>query len=229
MTTRGHHGLLLGDGIWSAVVSQLNFIGADGATSTTDDTGLRAWTFSGNAQIDTAVNDNGTSSLLLDGTGDYITTPDADALEASPGNLTIDVSIRANTIGTLMTVASKRQITTGAGWAIYKNANNTVGFSSFAGPVINIASTTTVATGSFYRIRVTRSGTTWTLSINGTQEASGTESGTPPTSSVGVYIGRDGTFSTSRDFNGWIGGFRMIKGIALPSNYTPAALPFPVG
>lgn len=224
----GHRGLLLADGFWSQVVSQLNFIGADGATTTTDDTGLRAWTFSGNAQIDTAVSDNGTSSLLLDGTGDYISTPDADALEADPGNMTVDVTFRAATTGTLMTVVSKRQSSGGAGWAIYKQADNTINFGSFSGPVISLTSSTTVATGSFYRVRVVRNGTGWTLSVNGSQQASGTQSSAPPTSTAGLFIGRDGTFNTTRDFNGWIGGFRMLKGVALPSNYTPV-IPFPVG
>lgn len=211
---------------WPYVVSQLNFIGTDGSTSTTDDKG-RAWTFSGNAQIDTAVNDNGTSSLLLDGTGDYISTPDADALEVDTGDLTIDLSVRVAVTGTLMTAVSKRQVSTGAGWAIYRAANNRIQFSAYTGPAISLESTTTLATGAFYRIRVRRAGTVWSLSINGSQEASGTQSGAPSTSTVGLYIGRDGTFNTSRDFNGWIGGFRMVKGLALPSNYTPVALPFP--
>lgn len=50
------------------------FAGADAATSCTDENADVTWTFSGNAQIDTAVQILGQNTLLLDGTGDYITS-----------------------------------------------------------------------------------------------------------------------------------------------------------
>lgn len=57
----------------------LNFEGADGSTTMLDDFG-NTWTASGNAQLDTAVKKFGSSSLLLDGTGDYISTSDITSL-----------------------------------------------------------------------------------------------------------------------------------------------------
>lgn len=53
----------------------LNFEGADASTTILDDYG-NTWTAAGNAQIDTAQFKFGNSSLLFDGTGDYIGTPD---------------------------------------------------------------------------------------------------------------------------------------------------------
>lgn len=49
----------------------LNFEGINGAVATTDDAG-NTWTFGGNAQIDTAQKQFGTSSLKLDGAGDFL-------------------------------------------------------------------------------------------------------------------------------------------------------------
>ncbi|MEN6336197.1 MAG: LamG-like jellyroll fold domain-containing protein, partial [Phycisphaerales bacterium] len=58
------------------VAMLLGFNGTDGDVTTTDESSFgRAMTFVGNAQIDTAQAKFGASSLLLDGTGDYLTTP----------------------------------------------------------------------------------------------------------------------------------------------------------
>jgi hypothetical protein len=52
--------------------------GLDGDTSSTDESqAAHALTFVGNAQIDTAQSKFGGSSLLLDGSGDRVTTPNS--------------------------------------------------------------------------------------------------------------------------------------------------------
>lgn len=54
-------------------ILRVPFDGADGATSAVDQSlYARVLTFSGNAQLDTAVKKFGSASLLLDGTGDYV-------------------------------------------------------------------------------------------------------------------------------------------------------------
>jgi hypothetical protein len=55
----------------------LHFDGADTSTTITDSTGRHTWTASGDAQIDTAQSKFGGASLLLDGTGDYISAPNS--------------------------------------------------------------------------------------------------------------------------------------------------------
>lgn len=57
----------------------LNFEGADASTTMLDNFG-NTWTAAGNAQIDTAQFKFGTSSLLLDGTGDYVKSTDFTSL-----------------------------------------------------------------------------------------------------------------------------------------------------
>lgn len=65
------------DPSFSSVVLLCGFNGVDGATSTTDEAKAKAITFVGNAQLDTAQKKFGTASLLLDGTGDYLTLADS--------------------------------------------------------------------------------------------------------------------------------------------------------
>ncbi|ESY49028.1 MULTISPECIES: LamG domain-containing protein [unclassified Mesorhizobium] len=64
---------------FSSVKLLLGFDGVDAATATSDESGVAhgAATFVGNAQLDTAQSKFGGSSLLLDGSGDYVTFPDS--------------------------------------------------------------------------------------------------------------------------------------------------------
>jgi hypothetical protein len=75
--------------------SLLRFAGTDASTTILDDYG-NTWTASGNAQIDTAVQIDGLNTLLLDGTGDYITSTNFTTLGS--GSWTIECKIRWNTL-----------------------------------------------------------------------------------------------------------------------------------
>lgn len=76
----------------------LHFDGEDGATSTVDSSGNNhPVTFHGNAQLDTSEKYAGTASLLLDGSGDYLTIPDSpdwDILASITDSWTIDFHIK---------------------------------------------------------------------------------------------------------------------------------------
>jgi len=79
-----------GSGANTKLLLHLN--GTDGATTTTDSSlSAHSFTFTGDAQLDTAVVKFGSAALLLDGTGDYISTGDStdwDILNTT--NFTID-------------------------------------------------------------------------------------------------------------------------------------------
>jgi len=61
----------------SGLAFLLPFTGADASTTITDiSLNPKVWTAAGNAQLDTAIFKFAPSALLLDGTGDFITTPD---------------------------------------------------------------------------------------------------------------------------------------------------------
>ena len=73
---------------------QLSFDGLDEADSTTDESSYgHTVSFVADAELDTAQYKHGTSSLLLDGTGDYITVPDHAIFDLT-GNFTCEMWIR---------------------------------------------------------------------------------------------------------------------------------------
>lgn len=71
-----------------------HFNGSDGATTYTPEIGSPL-TFVADAQLDTAQKKFGTASLLLDGTGDYVTIHDTNLLNFSTDDFTIDFYFRA--------------------------------------------------------------------------------------------------------------------------------------
>lgn len=211
---------------YANVVSLLNFIGPNNATTTTDNKGL-PWSFSGNAKIDTSQSANGTSSLLLDGSGDFISTPDTAVMRTDVSIFTMDGYARRGT-SKLQALCSKRNSSSDE-FTLYVLANNTIQFTAYnsSSPAINLVSTGTVAAGAFFHWEVGRSGTVWYLFLNGVLEASGTQASAPTTASSAFNIGRE-TFNTGRDFNGWVGAFRRTNGVVRhTASFTPPSAPFP--
>lgn len=102
-----------GDPFLSEVQIQAPFEGSDAATAYTEiSPNLAIATFFGNAQLDTAQFNSGVSSLLLDGTGDYVTFPDIAAYNIGTQSWTIEGFVRFNTLPPL-------QASTGPGFVLY--------------------------------------------------------------------------------------------------------------
>lgn len=231
MSTISHHGVLLAatlptDPHWGNVVSLLNFFGSDGSTSTTDSRGL-PWAFQGNAQIDTDQSVNGVSSLLLDGTGDYIQTADIAQMRSDVSIFTIEAYVRLAG-SKLQTVFNKRSSTMAQELSLYINADNTISFQAFsAGSAVMSLSGAAMSLATWHHLEVGRNGTSWYLFVDGALQSSGTQSGAPQTNNQPFRLGRDG-FNTARDLNGWIGGFRRTNGVIRhTSSFTPPTAPFP--
>ncbi|KKN55461.1 hypothetical protein LCGC14_0582310, partial [marine sediment metagenome] len=88
-----------GDSDFASVRLLVDADGADAATSYTErSVNAAAATFVANAQLDTDQFKFGTASILLDGTGDYVTFPDDPALELGSGVFTIEGWVRLNTV-----------------------------------------------------------------------------------------------------------------------------------
>lgn len=92
-------------GIDQFTVSFLDFAGNDDATEVTDlaFAGVdspRAWTFFNQAKIDADIKIRSKNTLLLDGTDDYITTPDSVDLAFGTGDFTFDFNIQRSETGT---------------------------------------------------------------------------------------------------------------------------------
>lgn len=71
----------------------LHMDGVDASTTFTEESG-RVVTVNGNAQIDTAQSVFGGASGLFDGTGDYLTIPDAADIEVGSGDFTVTARVR---------------------------------------------------------------------------------------------------------------------------------------
>lgn len=84
-----------GDPHFDSVAFLLHCDGADGATTFTDSgpDGVTV-TAAGNAQIDTDQSKFGGASGLFDGTGDYLSIPDAAKLDLSSGDWTFEAWVR---------------------------------------------------------------------------------------------------------------------------------------
>ena len=94
------------DATYSAKLLSL-FNGADEATTYTAETG-QIVTFVATAQLDTAQKEIGSSSLLLDGSGDYCTVPDSADWTFGSGNFTIDMWIRPHAVGAALNLCAQQ-------------------------------------------------------------------------------------------------------------------------
>src|SRR5205085_8647389 len=82
-------------------------------------------------------------------------------------------------------------------------------YTSGGASVLDLDSTTVLATGTWYHVACTVSGSTATVYINGVPEATATRSGTPGTSTDPLYIGYGATAGTY--FPGSVDDVRVYK------------------
>lgn len=114
------------DASWSNVKLLCGFEGINGATSFVDESpNARTLTAGGNAQISTAQKKFGAASLLLDGTGDYVSAADSADWDFGAGQFTIEAFIRRSAATANWCIMAQWDNTlTNAAWALYVSANN---------------------------------------------------------------------------------------------------------
>lgn len=220
------------DPYYSSVVFLAQWAGADGSTTFTDEKG-HALTGAGNAQIDTAFAPAGmTSSLLLDGTGDYITALDSADWALGSGDFTIEAFVRfvnngqdGNIIGQVQNLA----VPSGA-WNIFYNPTsgsnilrfyNNATFAFFNAPF-------TPVDGDWNHIIISRAANNWYWGANGAQLATMSNAAALPDAALELAVG---AVSVTHNFglNGSIGPVRITKGVSRygGGNYVVPTLPFP--
>jgi hypothetical protein len=214
---------------WSSVNAMLGFDSRDGATRVINesDSGLVV-TANGNAQIDTAQSQFGGASLLLDGTGDFLTIANNAVFQVGQGDFTVECWVRRNATK-LQCVVAKKPSSGSSEWAMFINASNQLQCQAFDATVavVNIISSATIALSTWTHVALSRSGTTWRQFINGVLDGSATQSGVPVLGSAARLIGRDAAF-IARDFNGHIDEFRFTSGVArYTATFTAPVAAFP--
>jgi hypothetical protein len=207
----------------------LHFDGTDAATTITDD-GLngasRTWTVGGNAQIDTAASKFGGASLLLDGTGDYVTTSDSDDFTLGTRDWTIDCWVNRNTSGVVTRICGQfpaDSATANTSFRITCNSANVFAASASVGAVdFTVTGTTTITAVGWHHVAFVRTGNVLKLFVDGIQEGGDVAiTGSINDSNARLSVGRFGDV-TGNEWNGWIDEFRIAIGIARwTANFTP--------
>lgn len=210
------------DPFWSTVKLLLGFEGTDGATSTSDESPSphSSPTFSGNAQIDTAIKKYGTSALLLDGTGDRIFFSADPDWQFGASDFTVEgwFNFAVNTttqtlISYWATTASQRC------WALsYNGASATdvlqVAYSTTGGAGVVGATTSawTPTVGQWYHIAMDRNGSTWRVYVDGVMLAKQTNAVTLFAANTSLRIGNIDSSGEGIYFNGSMDEIRINKG-----------------
>ncbi|OGI17040.1 MAG: hypothetical protein A2287_00105 [Candidatus Melainabacteria bacterium RIFOXYA12_FULL_32_12] len=203
----------------------LHFDGDDASTTMTDEYG-NTWTAQGNAQLDTAQYKFGTSSLLLDGTGDYIDTTDIKSLG---DRFTLECFVRFNALpssGNRQPIFNCKNPNSGYGLDLFLyNNSGTTKFETYLSSDAAsydiasgaLGSNTTWATGTWYHIAFVFDGFSYKVYINGTQDINITSS-ISVCSISGIRLGTN--WATSSFLNGWIDEFRFSKIARYTSSFT---------
>ena len=193
----------------------LHFNGDDASDTFTDEAG-KTWTAGGDAQLDTAQKNFGTASLLLDGTGDYITTDDSDDFAFGSGDFTIDFWLRFSTVAVPSGIFDQ-----------YQDNSNLVhcafNYGTLYLQVVTGGSTVNLnqenwspSADTWYHIAFVKHGTNSYQFIDGTKVKTTTYSGDYPNNTGTFNIGtvRWNSYTNAGYMNGWIDEFRVSKGIA---------------
>lgn len=180
-------------------------------------------TVSGNSTSTSAQSKFGGGSIILDGTGDYLTITNASDFDF--GNYTLETWVYLPTLpsGTYSMVFS---LTGGPNfyWGLRK-IGSTLYMTSYDGVTINEQSTgTTVQTGQWTHIAWSRTGSTIKSFVNGTLVHTGTSSATA--NATGLMIGYDDTYTNQYQFNGYLDEIRVSNTARYTTAFTPSAVPF---
>ena len=190
--------------------------GANGSTTILDESySPKTVTAVGNAQISTAQSKYGGSSILFDGTGDYLTVASNAGFVFGTGDFTVELWIRtADTAGGLVT-----RIAGGAGnWDLVLNVSSVYFQSQYNATNLYNRSATTILDNNWHHLAVCRSGTSHRCFFDGVQQGATVTDSNNYSGTGDLRIGSD----AYGDFNGYIDDLRITKGVArYTSNFTP--------
>ena len=184
----------------------------------------------GSAQVSTTQAKWGGTAMYFNGTGSYLTAPSSPVYDFSSGNFTIEVWYYPTISNPNAGIFSKR-----ANGSVY--APFSLEFSSSLAPVflastsgsnwdINITSSVSCTQNAWNYIAVTRSGSTFTIYVNGSSGGTGSSSSALMTNTSSISVGAvaaDGT----RVLTGYLDDFRVTKGFARTVTSSPTAA-FPI-
>jgi len=184
----------------------------------------------GDAQVDTAQAKFGSGSLLLDGTGDYVSVEQSTdwALDA---DFTIEFWLRLNADPGASEAAfvSYAAASPNLSWSFGYGGSDTLKFyySTNGTSESDVSVAWSPSTATWYHLAVTRSGSDLRFFVDGTQAGSTqTVSGSLYEAATSLEIGRY-TSGTPRAWNGWMDELLIVKGHArYLANFTAPTAPY---
>lgn len=208
-------------GIDSYTVLMLHCNGTDASTTFTDSsTAAHSMTANGNAQVDTAQSKFGGASLLLDGSGDSVTSTDSADWDFGTGDFTIDFWVRFNTSPSDYAPFDIGNGRLGNG-VMMSFATSTIVEHWISGSKKTNITVSSISTGTWYHFAYVRTGSQIRLFMDGTQQGSDIADSTNITGSTeGATVGA--RTSSVNGIDGWLDEFRVSKGIARwTTTFTP--------
>jgi len=190
-----------------------------------DGTGRNVLETAGDAQVDTAVRKYGTGSMEFDGTGDYLDIPVSENLKFGSGDFTLEGWFYRNDTSD-EAIYGDRNVGSKDGLLIGFRTSHVFLLASVDGSnwgIDTYGSTAgpTVPATTWTHIAIVRSGSTWSVYIDGTEAYNRTLSGTLSQAGSSMQIGNDPN-SGALAFNGYIDDLRITKGVARYTvNFTP--------
>jgi hypothetical protein len=218
--------------ISTASQALLLFNGTNGSTTMTDVSG-KTWTAKGGAKLSTAQSIEGGSSLLVNGTTDWIQTPFSTDFQVGTGDFTVECWIYrvGGASGTLFSLYTGGSGGNG-GISFGLDGSNRLQCAR-SGVSVALTAATAIAAGAWRHVALCRSGSggnntklflDGVLDAQTTDTATFSDSGTGASASLGAYLSNSTTGAGF--FNGYIDDFRFKKGVALyPSAFTPPTPP----
>ena len=173
----------------------------------------------GNAKLSTAQKKFGASSLLLDGTSDYISHPTAPDFAFGTGAFCVEMWVyRTGGSGAIQVLADFRSATPQVVPTLYLSATNYYPSLVVNGAIV-IAGTTTVPLNTWTHIAVAKSGTSTKIFMNGSQQGS-TYTDTNNYIQGPLTIGA--RFDGTTAFYGYLDDVKVSKGVArYTTTFTP--------
>lgn len=176
-------------GIDSYTVLAIHCDGADTSTTFTDASSSgHTVTANGDAQVDTAQKKFGTGSVLLDGSGDFLSVADHADFDLGANDFTVDFWIRFAVVTGAKGFMSKGTASGYGPFLLYRNGTTVYIYLSSTGSSWDLASGTsfgTVAADTWYHVALVRSGTNIYGFLNGSLNA------TIGVSTTALYDGTD--------------------------------------
>ena len=229
-------GTTTGDVYYPQTSLLMHFNGTNGSTTMTDNSKNNTTVTSNNgAAISTVQNKFGGSSVLFDGTNDYLSITDTDSLRLGSTAYTIEAWIYLNSLpsnGVPYTIFQQNQHIGGGNFLEFVVWNSSGTYyleanlynSSVYKYTVNKSVTNLLNV--WHHVALIWTGTTAYVSYDGVLSAgvsySGNDAPSTPTSYIGLYYA-----STSYYFNGYIDELRITKGIArYTGNFTPSTTQF---